>query len=104
MIKKIALAGCCAAFLAAGPLAVATSDSAEARTCQRDFITSWGNRKNSMTGARISARLAWKRASKAIFGTKYDTWWPSRRKSMKCFTNRNGKKRCRARARPCTIF
>ncbi|MGI9421890.1 MAG: hypothetical protein ACR2PA_01775 [Hyphomicrobiaceae bacterium] len=104
MIRRFVLAAGCAAFLAAGPAAIMTSDTAQARTCQPDFITAWGKRKNSMTGARISARLAWKRASKAINGTKYDTWWPSRRKSMNCFTNRAGKKRCRARARACTII
>ena len=104
MIKNVALVASCAAFLAAGPMAVATSDSAEARTCKREFVTAWGSRKNSMFGARVSARLAWKRDSKDIFGTKYDTWWPSKRKSMNCFTNRAGKKRCRARARPCTIL
>ena len=104
MIKQLCLAAAGAAFLLAGPGAVVMSDSAEARTCKKGFVTAWGKRKNTMYGARVSARLAWKRASKSINGTKYDTWWPSKRKSMKCFTNRAGKKRCRARARPCTIL
>ena len=104
MLRNLGLAVVGAALLAAGPAAVVTSDTAEARTCKKNYGTSWGKRKNTMYGARVSARLAWKRASKRINGTKYDTWWPSNRKSMKCFTNRAGKKRCRARARPCTIL
>ena len=100
MFRTLGLAALCAAFLAAGPAAIVTSDTAEARTCKKNFVTAWGQRKNTMTGGRISAKHAWKRASYRINGTKYDTWWPSKRKSMKCFTNRAGKKRCRARARP----
>jgi len=104
MIKQLCLAAVGAAFMLAGPGALVTSDTAEARTCKKGFVTAWGKRKDTMFGARTSSRLAWKRASKSINGTKYDTWWPSKRKSMKCFTNRAGKKRCRARARPCTIL
>ncbi len=104
MLKKLGLAALGAAMLAVGPGAVATSDTAEARTCKQEFVTAWGKRKSTMFGARVSARYAWKRKSKRINGTKYDTWWPSRRKSMKCFTNNMGKKRCRARSRPCTII
>ena len=104
MLKRLGLSLACATVLAAGPVAVVTSQDAEARTCKKRFVTAWGNRKDTMYGARVSARLAWKRASRDINGTKYDTWWPTKRKSMKCYTNRAGKKRCRARGRPCTIL
>ncbi len=104
MLKNFGLATVCALTLAAAPMVLITSGPAAARTCKQDFVTAWGVRKNTMFGARVSARYAWKRSSKLINGTKYDTWWPSKRKSMKCFTNRAGKKRCRARARPCTIL
>ena len=104
MLKKFGFAALVAVCLAFGPAAVMTSGTAAAKTCKTEFISAWGSRKNTMYGARISATNAWKRASKLINGTKYDTWWPSKRKSMKCFTNRDGKKRCKARARPCTIL
>ncbi|MEO0809383.1 MAG: hypothetical protein AAFW82_01855 [Pseudomonadota bacterium] len=103
MLKNALLAAFCAAFLAVGPMAVVTSGTVEARTCQAKFVTAWGKLRSSMYYARGSAREAWKLASKRINGTKYDTWWPSKRKSIKCFTNREGLKRCRYRARPCTI-
>ena len=104
MLRTFFIAALGAAFLTTGPVAVVTSDTAEARTCQAKFIVAYGKRKNSMFGARTSARLAWKAKSRRINGTKYDNWWPSKRKSMKCWTNRAGKKRCRAAARPCTIL
>lgn len=104
MSKSFFLAALATAFLITGPAAIVTSDRAEARTCQADFVVAWGKRKSTMFGARTSARLVWKAKSRRINGTKYDTWWPSKRKSMKCWTNREGKKRCRAAARPCTIL
>ncbi len=104
MLKNLGLTVFLFACLAIGPTAVMSSGTAEAKACKADFVTAWGKRSNTMYGARVSARYAWKRASKLINGTKYDTWWPSKRKSMQCFTNRAGKKRCRARARACTIL
>lgn len=87
-----------------GPMGLASSSSAEARSCKSDYHRSWGKHSLTMFGARASARLAWKRASRALHGTRYDTWWPSRGKSMRCYTNRDGRKRCLAGARPCTIL
>ncbi len=104
MLKNMGLAAIAAALLLASPVTVLTSDVAAARTCMTEFITAWGKRKNTMFGARVSARYAWKATSRRVYGTKFDTWWPSRMQSMKCFTNRAGTKRCRARARPCTIL
>lgn len=104
MIRSLCLVAATAAFLATGPAAVLTSDTAEARTCKTKFVVAWGKRKNTMYGARVSARLAWKAKSRRVNGTKYDTWWPSKRKGMRCYTNRGGTKRCRASARACTIL
>ena len=104
MTRMIFILALFTAFFTAGPLAVATSDVAEARICKAKYVRSWGKRARTMFGARTSARLAWKRASRAINGTKYDTWWPSRGKSMRCYTNRRNLKRCLAGAFACTIF
>ena len=104
MMRHCALLMLVAALLGFGPIGIVASSPAEARSCKHEYIRSWGRPSRTMYGARISARLAWKRASRAIFGTKYDTWWPSRRKSMRCHTNRRNLKRCRAGAFPCTIL
>lgn len=104
MIRTLGAAALLAAVLAAGPGSLASSNTAQARTCKGDYVRSWGKRSLTMFGARASARLAWKRASRAINGTKYDTWWPARGKSMRCYTNPRGRKRCIAGAYPCTIL
>lgn len=104
MRKTICILALMAAFFAAGPLAIATSGVAEARVCKHKYLRSWGKRHSTMYAARISARRAWKRAAHALYGTKFDTWWPSRRKSMRCYTHRHNRKVCLAAAFPCTIF
>jgi hypothetical protein len=104
MRKMICMLALLSAFFTVGPFAVATSGVAEARVCKHKYLRSWGKRHSTMYAARISARRAWKRASYALYGTKFDTWWPSRRKSMRCYPSRHHKHRCLATAFPCTIF
>jgi hypothetical protein len=104
MRKTICISAALATLFTAGSVAVATSGVAEARVCKHKYVRSWGQRASTMFGARISAKRAWKRASYALYGTKFDTWWPARRKSMRCYTNRHNQKRCLAAGIPCTIF
>jgi len=104
MIKTIGMLVMLAAFFTAGPMGVMTSGAAEARTCKAKYVRSWGKQSRTMFGARASARLAWKRASRSLNGRRYDSWWASRRKSMRCHTNNRGQKRCLAGALPCTVY
>jgi hypothetical protein len=53
-----------------------------------------------MFSARASARIAWKRKARAVYGTKFDTWWRSANKSYGCWQYKK-RERCRVKARPC---
>ena len=74
--------------------------TAEAKVCKRAKVSALGSWSRTFTGARISARYAWKRRARARYGNRYDTWVRSRGRSYGCWTYRN-RKRCRATARPC---
>ena len=78
----------------------ALCDLAEAAVCKSTTVSALGNWAQTFAGARLSGRLAWKRAARARYGTKYDTWWLAADKSYGCWSYK-GRERCRAKARPC---
>jgi hypothetical protein len=74
--------------------------AAEAAVCKSGKVSALGKWSATMTGARISARYAWKRKARAKYGPRYDTWWRSADKSYGCWSY-EGRERCRVKARPC---
>jgi hypothetical protein len=80
--------------------AAALPHSAQAAVCKDNKVSALGNWSWTFTGARISARLAWKRKVRARYGKRYSTWWRSEDKDYGCWSY-NGRERCRAKARPC---
>lgn len=91
-LSAVAAVALVSASFAAGP--------AEAAACKSGKVTALGKWSATMTGARISARYAWKRKARSLYGTRYDTWWRSEDKSYGCWSY-NGRERCRVKARPC---
>ena len=73
MIGKLSFAVVAALLLvSAAPVPV------EAAVCKSSKISALGKWQNTMYGARASARYAWKRKARAVYGTKFDTWWRGR--------------------------
>jgi len=97
MVGKIGTA-IAAALLLAG----LAPTSAEAGVCKKARVSALGKWSATMTGARISARLAWKRKTRARYGYTYGTWWRSEDKSYGCWSYKS-RKRCRVKARPCRL-
>jgi len=73
---------------------------ADAAVCKKAKVSALGKWSATMTGARISARLAWKRKARAKYGYAYGTWWRSKDKSYGCWSYKS-RERCRVKARPC---
>ncbi len=95
MIGKVGIAAVAALLLvsvAPGP--------AEAAVCKGSKVSALGKWQNTMYGARVSARYAWKRRARARYGTRFDTWWRSANKSYGCWSY-NKRERCRVKAVPC---
>lgn len=88
------------AVVAALAISSLVSGSAEAAVCKSSEVSGLGKWSATMTGARISARYAWKRKVHDLYGSRYDTWWRSEDKSYGCWSD-NGRSRCRVKARPC---
>ena len=80
-------------------LAVGMPSGAEAAVCKRKTVSATGEWRATFAGARLSARLAWKRKARALHGGRYDTWLRAANKSYGCWSSR-GRERCRATARP----
>lgn len=74
--------------------------SVEAAVCKGSRVTALGKWQSTMFAARASARYAWKRKARAIYGSKFDTWWRSANKSYGCWSYKK-RERCRVKARPC---
>jgi len=95
MMGKLGIAIVVALFLvsaAPGPV--------EAAVCKGSKISALGKWQNTMFGARASARYAWKRKARAIYGTRFDTSWRSADKSYGCWSYKK-RERCRVKARAC---
>jgi hypothetical protein len=88
------------AAVAALLLTTAVPNPADAAVCKSTTVSALGNWAQTFAGARLSARLAWKRKARAHYGTRYDTWWRAADKSYGCWSYK-GRERCRAKARPC---
>jgi hypothetical protein len=88
------------AAIAALLLAAAVPNPADAAVCKSATVSALGKWSQTFVGARLSARLAWKRKARALYGTRYDTWWRAADKSYGCWSD-GGRERCRATARPC---
>jgi hypothetical protein len=95
MMRKLSGAAVAALLLTA-----AVPNPAAAAVCKSSTVSALGNWSQTFTGARLSARLAWKRKARAHYGTRYDTWWRAADKSYGCWSHK-GRERCRAKARPC---
>jgi hypothetical protein len=89
-----------AAAVAALLLTTAVPNAVEAAVCKSATVSALGNWSQTFVGARLSARLAWKRKVRVRYGTRYDTWWRAADKSYGCWSD-GGRERCRATARPC---
>jgi hypothetical protein len=81
-------------------LTTAVPNAVEAAVCKSATVSALGNWSQTFVGARLSARLAWKRKARVRYGTRYDTWWRAADKSYGCWSD-GGRERCRATARPC---
>lgn len=81
-------------------LVIVVPSTVEAAVCKGSRVTALGKWQPTMFAARASARYAWKRKTRAIYGSRFDTWWRSANKSYGCWSY-NKRERCRVKARPC---
>jgi hypothetical protein len=93
-MKRVLIVAC------AGLLALAAPSPAEARTCAPGLVVGLGNWTLTMAGARFSARLAWSRRARALYGFSYGSWLLADNKRYRCMES-GIRERCRAIARPC---
>lgn len=89
-----------AAVIAALLMVSVLPERVEAKVCSTEFVQAIGKLKRTMITARGSARLAWKRKARELYGRKFDSWWRSAEKGYGCWSS-NKRERCRIRARPC---
>ena len=93
------------ALIAAFSMPLLTTNEAAAKTCKGYYNSGLGKLRFTRTGARQSARSAWRKKVRAYHGVKWGSWTIAANKHYDwCNRHSNGKWHCEALARACKPF
>ncbi len=93
------------ALFAAFSMPLLMTGEAQARTCKSYYNSGIGKVTITKTGARLSARSAWRKKVRKLHGGKWGSWTIAANKHYDwCYRNSNNKWKCKALARACRPF